>query len=180
MGFYAGRAGIRTEENYGVSMSLSRNTLATTLNEITRQAQQARAAENEWNNPEWTRQVKNALIQLGIACEYIPYPHCGRGEFLYDVTWLKTTDGTADGRLTQVPLVAEIEWGDKGDVWYDFQKLLVARAGVRVMIFDDHEGRLLAELQDHIRHYAYGGDRYLLARYIVLGDGFEVVEACRK
>ena len=162
-------------------MSLSRNTLAATLNEITQQAQQARAAENEWNTPEWTRQVKNALIRLGHEeYEYISYPHCGRSEFLYDVTWLKTTDGTADGRLTQVPLVAEVEWGDKGDVWYDFQKLLVARAGVRVMIFDDREGLLLAELQDHIRHYACGGDRYLLARYIALEDGFEVVEACRE
>lgn len=161
-------------------MSLSRNTLETTLNEITQQAQQARAAGNEWNNPRWTRQVKNALIRLGIAHQYIPYPHCGRSEFLYDVTWLRTTDGTADGRITQVPLVAEIEWGDKGDVWYDFQKLLVARAGVRVMIFDDREGQLLAELRDHIRHYAHGGDRYLLARYIDREDRFEVVEACRE
>ena len=179
MGFYAGRAEGGAGEISGVNMALSRNTLETTLNEITQQAREANVAGNEWNNPAWTQQVKNALIQLGIAREYIPYPHCGRGEFLYDVTWLKTTDGMADGRITQVSLVAEIEWGDKGDVWYDFQKLLVARAGVRVMIFDNHEG-LLEELHTHIRQYAHGGDRYLLAQYLSLEDGFRVVEACRE
>lgn len=160
-------------------MPLSRNTLETTLNEITQQANQARQGGEEWNNRRWTREVINALVQLGIEREYIPYPHCGRGEFLYDVTWLKTTDGTADGRITHVPLVAEIEWGDQSEVWYDFQKLLVARAGVRVMIFDNHAG-LLDELQRHVRQYANGGDRYLLAQYISLENGFLVVEAFRE
>ena len=67
-------------------------------------------------------------------------------------------------RVKGVPLVAEIEWGNRGDVWDDFQKLLVARAGVRVMIFDDHAG-LLEELREHVRQYRNGGDRYLLAQY---------------
>ena len=45
------------------------------------------------------------------------------------------TDGI--GLIRVVPLVAEVEWGNEGDVWDDFQKLLAARAEERVMIFDE-------------------------------------------
>jgi len=40
------------------------------------------------------------------------------------------------GHLESVPMVAESEWGDIIAIKEDFQKLLVARATVRVMVFN--------------------------------------------
>ena len=154
-------------------------TLETELNEIARQANQARQVGEEWSNREWTQQVKDLLIRVGVEKGCIPYPHCGRGEFLYDVIWLQTTDGTVEGLLDHVPLVAEIEWGSKGDVRYDFQKLLVARADVRMMIFED-QGRLLEELRAHVVRVAQNGDNYLLARYLAVERRFAVEAWCLK
>ena len=58
-----------------------------------------------------------------------------RPEWLYDVTWLEY-DRERDGLLIDAALVAECEWGDFGKIVYDFEKLLLARAGVRLMIFN--------------------------------------------
>lgn len=159
-------------------MPLSRNTLEATLNAL---AQRAAMEEPAWDRTEWTRQVKIALIRLGMRRHCTPYPppadpQGSVGEWLYDVIWVRM-DG--QNRVMSAPLVAESEWGDPGEVWDDFQKLLVARAGVRVMVFDNHPG-LLEELQAHIQRYAVGGDRYLLAQYISLENGFRIVEACRE
>ena len=159
-------------------MPLSRITLEATLNALT---QHAAMAEPPWDTTEWTRRVKSALIQLGMQRHYTPYPppadpQGSVGEWLYDVIWVRM-DG--QNHVMGAPLVAESEWGDPGEVWDDFQKLLVARAEVRVMIFDNHPG-LLAELQAHIQHYAVSGDRYLLAQYLSLADGFRVVQVCRE
>ncbi len=150
------------------------STLDAMLNEIARQAVLAENRGERWSTREWTRRVINALIQLGTGRGYTPYPNpqlC-EGEWLYDVIWVRMNE---QNRVISVPLVAEIEWGNPGDVWDDFQKLLVARAGVRVMIFNGYTG-LLAELQEHVRQYANGGDRYLLAQYLTKGPQFEVVE----
>ncbi len=53
---------------------------------------------------------------------------------LYDVTWLEYG---RDGLLIDAHLVAECEWGDFHDIGEDFEKLLLARAGARLIIFDD-------------------------------------------
>ena len=58
--------------------------------------------------------------------------NCDHGEWLYDVTWLEY-----EGELlTDAPLVAECEWSGGEEIDHDFQKLLLARAGVRLTIFD--------------------------------------------
>ena len=157
-------------------MPLCRNTLDATLNEI---AGQAERAEKEWSTREWTRRVKNALIQLGTEGGYTPCPNpqYGWGEFLYDVTWLQTAG--ENFRVSDVLLVAEIEWGNRGDVWDDFQKLLVARADVRVMIFEGYKG-LLEKLRAHTIQFAKNGngDRYLLAQYLAAERRFAVEAWC--
>jgi hypothetical protein len=63
-------------------------------------------------------------------------------EWLYDVTWLQYSRGYESGldnRLIDVYLVAECEWGTSPDVKYDFEKLLQARASVRLMIYGDFQ-----------------------------------------
>ena len=56
------------------------------------------------------------------------------GEWLYDVTCLKYE--RPDYYLRRTLLVAEIEWSRGGDIWRDFEKLPIAQADVRVMVFD--------------------------------------------
>ena len=78
---------------------------------------------------EWTQAVKTTLC-LGAARLGLEVRASGVGklacpEKLYDVSWLY--------RERHV-LVAECEW-TKSEVSYDFEKLFVAKAGVRVMIF---------------------------------------------
>ena len=54
-------------------------------------------------------------------------------EWLYDVTCLTYDD---DKFLSRAVLVAECEWGSEQDICDDSQKLLVANADIRVMVFD--------------------------------------------
>ena len=68
------------------------------------------------------------------------------GEWLYDVSWLH-----GKRWLRSVPMVAECEWGNFGDIEDDFQKLLVPRASLRVMVCDgwwlpdDNNGKVTAD-----------------------------------
>ncbi len=57
-------------------------------------------------------------------------------EFLYDVTGLRYDD---ERFLTRVALAAECEWGTQNDIFYDFEKLLLVRADLRVMVFDGRQ-----------------------------------------
>jgi len=65
------------------------------------------------------------------------------GEWLYDVTGLRYDD---DGFLTRVALAAECEWGPQDQIYYDFEKLLLVRADLRVMVFDGSRQPGYAEL----------------------------------
>lgn len=60
------------------------------------------------------------------------------GEWLFDVTWLKydCEKSDCDKSLVYVPLAAECEWGARKHIYDDFQKLLLARASVVLMIFE--------------------------------------------
>ena len=82
------------------------------------------------------------------------------GEWLYDVTWLEYERGlgkrglylavqarvaAAERKrclLIDSHLVAECEWGDIEDIVDDFEKLLLARAHVRLMIFEGLSERI--------------------------------------
>ena len=146
-------------------MSLTKCELEAVLDKLTR----ARP-DGGWGRATWTKGVKEELVRLG-RCKC--YKTCTSGvanktgntwgEWLYDVVWLKATDNFT---VCDVPLVAEIEWGNEGDIWDDFQKLPIARAGVRVLICD-HKDKLLEELQKHIDSFALSekGDKYLFATY---------------
>ena len=92
------------------------------------------------------------------------------GEWLYDVVWLNYWEDHDDHPLRSVPLVAECEWGFYKRIKEDFQKLLLARATVRLMIYNgDHEGsRQTAErLAKHIRKFngSHVEDAWLLAAW---------------
>ena len=94
-----------------------------------------------WTNKEWTPIVKTELCKIGRRFGYSVYARKNEvdkvyrdgGEWLYDVTWLEYERD--NGPLVDAHLVAECEWGNLGDIDDDFEKLLLARARVRLMIF---------------------------------------------
>jgi len=118
---------------------------------------------------EWTSIIKRELCSLGdlydyetcaAACDKADFP-----EWLFDITWL---DGIP-GRITRVPLVVESEWSP-GGVEGDFQKLLLVRAELRMMLYrvrSRDEQRMRDILVDHIEKFRESrvGDRYLLAQW---------------
>ena len=97
------------------------------------------------------------------------------GEWLYDVTCLRN-DG--DGYVKRIPLVAESEWKGPRGIYHDFQKLLLARADLRVMVFDGGyfpKGDKFETLKPHIERCEVTelGDTYLLAAWSKSKDEFE-------
>ena len=103
---------------------------------------------NKGEGPEvWNKEVKTKLCEIGrgrfgysvyARRNEVDEAYRDNGEWLYDVTWLEY-EKNARGELVNLvdaPLVAECEWGNKGDIEDDFEKLLLARTGVRLMIFD--------------------------------------------
>ena len=92
---------------------------------------------------QWTRDVKTALGSAGRVHGYwvcaggLPRDSTAAdsGEWLYDLCWLSyQSDG--DEFLLDADLVVESEWTGGEYLDEDFQKLLLARATVRLMIFD--------------------------------------------
>ena len=89
-------------------------------------------------------------------------------EWLYDVTALQYDD---DGFLIRVALAAECEWGAQDQIYYDFEKLLLARADLRVMVFDGNRqpghNELFRIFAQYIGRFAHteGGDAWLFAAW---------------
>ena len=124
---------------------------------------------------DWTRGVKSALCEACTNCndEYQMYAggvdvDVEGGEWLYDVTCLLYD---ANGYIKHIPLVAESEWQGVDQINYDFEKLLLARADVRVMVFD---GNYWGADDDKFEEFAKyitkcdrtePGDTYLLAAW---------------
>jgi len=126
-----------------------------------------------------TRAVKLSLINLGHQLGYKVYanglqpediqkvdqPFVNK-EWLFDLHWY--TDDNDPYTVKSLPLVVECEWNPKrkGDsrifysgVKYDFQKLLVSNAALRLMIFTientDTLGTLKSYFQKSIETYEH-------------------------
>ena len=133
-----------------------------------------------WNQTQWTRAILTPLCSLGRQNKYYVYASsnfvdkqekCG-GEWLYDVIWCKYERKYENDFLTSVPVVAECEWGNLGDIKDDFEKLILARAAVRVFVFDGRSCKNGAEalankLCDWVGAFegSRKGDTYLLVGY---------------
>ena len=93
----------------------------------------------------WTSGVLTALAKAGkhfgyrVAASRVPDEHRDWGEWLYDLTWFdmdKNESWETKGHWS-VPMVAECEWKSaKWEIQQDFEKLLIARAALRVMVYD--------------------------------------------
>lgn len=141
---------------------------------------------------EWTREVKAQLCAAGQDQKlYV----CAAGvkgadnpEWLYDVCWLRYGEENpplaqlVDGfdYFDEAVLIVESEWANGGtclgQIRDDFQKLLVGRARVRCVIWEDNEQddrKIVCWLKSMVLRYMETApdDFYLLARYT--DDGFQ-------
>ncbi len=127
----------------------------------------------EWDSNEyWTKEIKTRLLKIGsdngfsVAASGVK--GVDYGEWLYDVFWYSNRS-----KLVDIGLAAEIEWGISFEehIQPDFEKLLVARARQRLMIFQamnenvaKHIFQDLIEIIDRFK-LNQSGDRYLLIGY---------------
>ena len=129
------------------------------------------ADEGGWekSSTSWTKrlisQIRDAGSSLGF--EVRPGPRANRGSgWLYDMVWL----GRRNDQLVESFLVLESEWEPTpGKIFEDFEKLLLARAAVRVMVFNRRKVSQVrdtfVEMEKCIRAYSMGqaNDFYFLA-----------------
>lgn len=123
---------------------------------------------------DWTVAVKKALCRACLECHSDAWVGASRvktagREWLYDVSCLLYDP---DGYVRRTPLVAEVEWSQRTAIWYDFEKLLVARADVRVMVLDGtwwaNDDERFVEFAEYIKRLetAKPRDTYLLVAWL--------------
>lgn len=148
-------------------------------------------------NKKATSAVFSKLCEVAHSFNYLAGARgrpacCDWGEWLYDAVWYKYNNDQHD-HLVEVPLVAESEWShDFTSVRDDFHKLLLARAGIRLMVYQyqacigdihvtEHEYRFRREkaarniaerLTDSINAFEYrdDDDAWLLVGGVWLAD----------
>ena len=131
----------------------------------------------------WTEAVLSALCRagngLGLYTCAEKTPGARHGGWLWDCTWLDYEDDDPHKPLRWAPMVAECEWKASRSeseylkaILYDFEKLLVANAPLRVMIFEKtpefESSRIAKELLCRVLHMeavATNEVRYLLAAW---------------
>jgi hypothetical protein len=94
------------------------------------------------------RRFKVYTNRLPPSCQNVIAGKCKNREWLYDLHWYTEKNGY---QPTSLPLVVECEWSLKrkedkyndpcSAIKYDFQKLLVANAELRLMIFKITRGK---------------------------------------
>lgn len=133
--------------------------------------------------PEWTEAVLTELGRIGRSFGYrvyaeVPESERDGSEWLYDVTWLEYEEN-GNGELINAPLVVECEWDGEEEIKRDFEKLLLARTGVRVMIFGggreprEIAKRLARKVEAFNRSCVDTEDVWLLAAWEQNGDAWQ-------
>ena len=132
---------------------------------------------SQWGLKPWTSAVLTPICRIGkeqfncsvyARSNFVDEQYRSDGEWLYDVTWYEYEGNF----LKSVPLAAECEWGNLSDIKDDFEKLIQARAAVRVFVFDGRRCRNGAEALankfcDWVGAFegSRKGDMYLLVAY---------------
>lgn len=124
----------------------------------------------------WTSGVKAALRDVGHDNGFkVAAAGCAQvenGEWLFDVVWYEA--GEAHWSLKSLPLVAESEWNPHFDaIAWDFEKLLVAKAALKLMVFQQPSAlqidETFAKLSRMVDQFSprMPSEKYLLAGYCI-------------
>ena len=109
------------------------------------------------SHPNWTREIKSALAEIGDESDLDTRHTCGpssKKEFLWDVVWINKSNLCLE-------LVAESEMAGNKSVVEDFHRLLYAKSTMKLMICDrggpvrgvEQGPKLLEQLQDVLKKY---------------------------
>lgn len=100
-----------------------------------------------WTRRNWTAVIKEAFTKAGADRRHYVCAsggtRCDWGEWLFDVTWLEVDE---EKYITDLVLAMESEWGNPGDVYDDFMKLLSSRARLRVIVFQAQDDAVLQKI----------------------------------
>lgn len=110
---------------------------------------------------QWTKAVKNVLIEMGENqnFEVYPNPHVNKGELLLDVAWYDSDGDKVPYVYRKMILGAESEWGSEiskkgniGEILDDFYKLLDFKCEYKVMIYTTYswDDRYILELRNEL------------------------------
>ncbi len=122
----------------------------------------------------WTKEIKSKLVRIGnkkgFSCYASGIANASSGEWLYDLCWLDYSDETNIGRIE---LALESEWlPSLKEIHDDFVKLVQARAGLRLMIWQSRNASNFEEelntLIEQVRSFedSQHGDAYLFSCWI--------------
>ena len=128
----------------------------------------------------WTKEVKQRLFDLGKLNGFSPFatvPGCS--EWLFDVTWIKN-----EGEfIKDTVMLCESEWDlGKYSIDYDFTKLLLPKAELKVMIFNQRTmsagDGLIQSFKKQIKLYrkSTNGEKYLFSCWVWEDKKFHHVE----
>ncbi|MGA9755973.1 MAG: hypothetical protein WBV23_12625 [Desulfobaccales bacterium] len=130
-----------------------------------------RAQTEQWiGETPWTKGVKQAIVNVGRKFSYLTAASgtdSDEGqEWLYDIVWYQSDN---EKYMTDVPLVAECEWGGEGAIKYDFEKLLISRSPYKLMIFQSDSDKNINDIINKMKIWITNfrqtskRDRYLFA-----------------
>lgn len=126
---------------------------------------------NNWSDKKWSFRIKSEIAKIGKQQDYSVYgsqtENVDGGEWLYDLVWLSYKGN----KLINVNLLLESEWTPT-NMYDDFQKLLLGKSELKVMIFYSYSvsnfkeniSRMKNEIQSF--KYSISGDKYLLSGYV--------------
>lgn len=139
------------------------------------------AMQNKFTDPEWTISIQAIFSKLGHRenCRVAASKkEVGRGfeeirqlvagdnpdhsEWLYDILWWHEVP---PDHMTEVPLVAESEWGNRNAFKFDFQKLPLAKAAHKIMIFQCDDSVITWAKEQIKRFKDTQGERYLFCSW---------------
>ena len=138
-----------------------------------------------WSKKVWTSKVKSFVSKLAPKEGHQVYASSSKnvrgGEWLFDLIWVK--GNYEENRIERVILAMESEWDrSKGSIDYDFQKLMVVRADLRVMLFNTKKKEkweeIISSLKEQVKKFSQSqdGDRYLFGGWIDEKEAFEFEE----
>lgn len=129
----------------------------------------------------WTSKFLGKLEKIGESLNYKVYPDKDKeskskihGEWMFDLCW-SMEGANPDDWMTKyqgLKLICESEWSlDKGAILYDFQKLAVAKADIKIMITQYNQGTTYEMIREWCERSV---DRSLYedgSTYILVGSG---------
>lgn len=160
-----------------VSVDVVIDAITATLDEV------AKELKGKMSNRTWTQKILSELADMParvMGDGVVAYPNKDAGEWLFDMVWCRNENtGCEYYTLREIDLVLESEWSHNvEDVRYDFEKLLIAKSPLKVLIADDYrragtesDGCVTEMIEEELRSFspALPSETYLVALY--QGDG---------